>query len=94
MRCSSAEGGLRAGFEYYRTFFTDMEQTKEDLRTPLAMPVLTLAGAGSFGPLLEQEWPKYATDVRSEILPEAGHFLTEEQPGLVRDSLLAFFGEE
>lgn len=93
VRCYAAPGGMRAGFEYYRALFTNVEQTKEDMRTPLAMPVLTLGGAASFGPVLEREWPKHATDVRSEILPEAGHWLPEERPDLVRDHLLAFFGE-
>ena len=94
VRCYAAEGGLRAGFEDYRAIFTTLEQTKEDATTPLAMPVLALGGAASFGAFLGQEWPKYATDVQAEVVPEAGHWIPEEQPAFLSDRLLTFFGED
>ena len=93
VRCYAAEGGLRAGFEYYRAIFTNIAQTKEDVRTKLEMPFLAIGGEFSFGPFLEQEWPKYATDVRTEVVPQAGHWIPEEQPALLAERLLAFFGE-
>ncbi len=93
VRCYAAEGGLRAGFEYYRAIFTNIEQTKEDARTKLEMPFLALGGEFSFGPFLAQEWPKYAVNVQAEVIPQAGHWIPEEQPELLRERLLAFFGE-
>lgn len=93
VRCYSAEGGLRAGFEYYRALFTDIEQTREDAAIPLDMPVLALGGAVSFGQAMEAEWTKYAANVTAEVVPEAGHWIPEEQPALLAERLLAFFGE-
>lgn len=93
VRCYAVEGGLRAGFEYYRALFTNIEQTKEDAQTKLEMPVLALGGAASFGAFLGQEWPKYAVNVQAEVIPEAGHWIPEEQPALLRERLLAFFSE-
>jgi pimeloyl-ACP methyl ester carboxylesterase len=93
VRCYAAEGGLRAGFEYYRALFTNIEQTKEDFRTKLEMPFLALGGEFSFGPFLEQEWPKYATNVQAEVVPQAGHWIPEEQPEFLGERLLTFFDE-
>ncbi len=94
VRCYAAEGGLRAGFEYYRALFTTLEQTKEDARTKLEMPLLALGGEASFGAFLGQAWPNYAANVQAEVVPQAGHWIPEEQPGLLGDRLLAFFGED
>lgn len=93
VRCYAAEGGLRAGFEYYRALFTNIAQTQEDARTKLEMPFLALGGEFSFGPFLAPEWPKYATNVQAEVVPQAGHWIPEEQPGFLAERLLAFFGE-
>ncbi len=91
VRCYAAPGGLRAGFEYYRALFTNIEQTKEDAQTPLDMPMLTLGGAASFGEFVEQAWANYASDIEADVIPEAGHFVPEDQPGLLRERLLEFF---
>jgi pimeloyl-ACP methyl ester carboxylesterase len=92
VRCYSAEAGMRPGFEYYRALFTDIEQTKEDAVTPLEMPVLALGGEMVFGPFMEMLWAPYATDLKVEVIPQAGHWVTEEQPEMVAERLLAFFG--
>jgi pimeloyl-ACP methyl ester carboxylesterase len=94
VRCYSAEGGLRAGFEYYRALFTDIEQTKENMQTKLEMPLLALGGEVSFGEFMGHEWPKYASNVQGEVVPQAGHWIPEEQPAFLAERLLGFFGEE
>jgi pimeloyl-ACP methyl ester carboxylesterase len=94
VRHYAAEGGLRAGFEYYRALFTDIAQTKEDAKMKLEMPVLALGGEVSFGQVIAQEWPKYAANVTTEVVPEAGHWIPEEQPAWLQERLLSFFGEE
>jgi pimeloyl-ACP methyl ester carboxylesterase len=91
-RCYSAEGGLRAGFEYYRALFTNIEQTKEDARTPLEMPLLALGGEFSFGEFAGQLWSAYAANVEADVIPQCAHFIPEEQPALLSERLLAFFG--
>ena len=59
------------------------------------MPVLALGGAESFGRGLEclQSLQRVADDVRGGIVEKCGHWIAEEQPDLLCDELLAFFGE-
>jgi pimeloyl-ACP methyl ester carboxylesterase len=94
VRCYSAEGGMRPGFEYYRALFTDIEQTKENMQTKVEMPVLALGGEVSFGQFMGQEWTKYASNVQGQVAPQAGHWIPEEQPAFLADQLLRFFEEE
>lgn len=94
VRHYAAEGGLRAGFEYYRALFTNIEQTREYARTKLEMPLLALGGEASFGGFMGQEWPKYAANVQAEVVPQAGHWIPEEQPAWLSERLLAFFAGE
>ena len=49
VRCYAAPGGMRAGFEYYRALWTDVEHNTENAKTKLKMPVLALGGKYSFG---------------------------------------------
>ena len=44
VRCYSAPGAMRAGFEYYRAIFNDIDHNKENAKTKLKMPVLALGG--------------------------------------------------
>ncbi len=93
VRCYAAEGGMRAGFEYYRAYFATVEQTAESGQTPLEMPVLALGGAASFGEYLGELWSPFCADLTAEVIPQAGHWIPEEQPVLLRERLLAFLGE-
>ncbi|MEK6323152.1 MAG: alpha/beta hydrolase [Acidobacteriota bacterium] len=45
VRCYSAPGGMRAGFEYFRAFPEDARHKKEYFTNKLPMPVLALGGA-------------------------------------------------
>lgn len=53
--------------------------------------MLALGGAGFLGGIVEQGMSALATDVRGEIIPECGHWVADEQPGYVIDSLRRFF---
>ena len=37
--------------------------------------------------------PDIAATVTGEVVPEAGHWIPEEQPGFLGERLVAFFGE-
>ena len=89
-RSYAAPGGLRA-LNYYRTHFTDAEHNRENAKTPLAIPVLALGGAGFLGGIVEQGMSALASDVQGEVIPECGHWVADEQPQYVIDSLLRFF---
>lgn len=87
------EGGMRAGFEYFRNFEKDAADFAVLGSTKLGMPVLVLAGEKASGPFLAEQARLVATDVRGEIVKGAGHWLMEEAPGPVMASLAAFLGE-
>jgi pimeloyl-ACP methyl ester carboxylesterase len=93
VRCYSAPGGMRAGFEYYRAIFTDIEHNKENAKTKLKMPVLALGGERGFGqaPLLSMR--ELADNVRGGVIERCGHWIAEEQPEYLTEQLIGFFGE-
>jgi pimeloyl-ACP methyl ester carboxylesterase len=98
----TAPGGMRAGFEYYRSFPQDAKDNIELAATAkLTMPVLVLAG--DIIPALGGDVPGsmtlnsiqalgLATNVQSIIVPYSGHWIPEEQPDFLLDQLSKFFG--
>ena len=88
----SAPGAMRAGFELYRAWDRDAQENRPYLANKLPMPVLVLgAGASASGPLLEGMMQQIASDGRFRTVPDAGHWLCEENPRAVERELLAFF---
>ena len=91
-------GAFRAMLSYYRTLPVDAADNADVLRRngKLRMPVLALGGDKSFGRGMEpvESLRRVATDVRGGVLPDCGHWLAEEQPGLLSDALMNFFGED
>jgi pimeloyl-ACP methyl ester carboxylesterase len=94
VRCYSAPGGLRAGFEYYRAIPTDIAHNKEHAKTKLKMPVLALGGDRGFGqaPLLSMR--ELAENVRGGVIEDCGHWIVEEQTDYLIDQLTTFFAEK
>lgn len=45
VRCYASPGGMKAGFNYYRSQFLDFELNAEQVKVKLKMPVLALGGA-------------------------------------------------
>lgn len=93
VRCYSAPGGLRAGFEYYRAIFTDAEHNTENAKTKLKMPALALGGDRGFGELTIRSMNQLAENVRGEVIEHCGHWIPEEQPELLLNRLLGFLSE-
>lgn len=95
LRVYSRPGALRAGFEYYRNIPTDIAQNEALLKRDgkLAMPVLALGGAQSWGRGMEaaESCRRVAHDVRSGVVEGAGHWIPEEQPQELARLLLEFF---
>lgn len=90
VRCFSAPGGLRGGFEYYRAYDADAEQNRQHAETPLEMPVLALGGETSFGALTVEDMEAVATDVDGEVVSRAGHWIPEERPDYLVERLRDF----
>ena len=93
LRCYSAPGGLRGGFEYYRAYETDAEHNREHAEKPLEVPVLALGGEASFGELPIRDLEAVASDVRGEVVERAGHWIPEERPAYLCDRLRTFLDD-
>jgi pimeloyl-ACP methyl ester carboxylesterase len=99
VRTYSQPGALRAGFNYYRNLPRDAEDNRAQLATGfrLPMPVLAIGGAVSYphgrgrGGDVEASLRRVAVDVAGVVVPEAGHFVPEEQPEVAARLLLDFF---
>lgn len=94
LRCYSAPGGMRAGFEYYRAFATDAAHNAEHARAKLDIPVLALGGQQSLGTMALEAMRDLAGDVRGGEIERCGHWIAEEQPAYLTQQLLEFFGED
>jgi pimeloyl-ACP methyl ester carboxylesterase len=97
----SAPGGMRAGFEYYRAFPQDAIQNMNYSKTKLTMPVLALGGGyiPTFGgnitmPTIIYGMKILAQNVQGIVVLNSGHFIPEEQPVFVVNSLNNFLSGE
>ena len=74
-------GAMHSGFEQFHAFDQDAVDNKAYLaKGPLPMPVLAIGGEKSFGTTMETVARAAATNVRGAVVPNAGHWLMEEQP--------------
>ena len=85
-------GAMHAGFSQFAAFDQDATDNKVFLANgKLTMPVLAIGGGKSFGPMMATVMRFAATDVTEGVIPDAGHWLMEEQPTatvkMVRDFL-------
>ena len=95
-RCYAKPGGMRAGFAYYRAAAEDARDNKAlfegGLR--LEMPVLALGGekweARGRGMEPYECLKPVCCDIVGEVVPDAGHFLVEDQPDYVNARLVRF----
>lgn len=94
VRCYAAPGGMRAGFEYYRTSHQDAEHNKENAKLKLTMPVLAIGGDRSIGELAIAEMQQVAENVRGSLIKDCRHFVPEEHPDSLAQQLLTFFAQE
>jgi pimeloyl-ACP methyl ester carboxylesterase len=91
VRCYSAPGALRAGFEYYRAIFTDIDHNKENAKTKLKMPVLALGGERGLSSAPLKCMQELAEDVRGGVVERCGHWIPEERPDYLLEQLFEFF---
>lgn len=89
----AAPGALRGGIGYFRAHAIDAEHNRENARTKLRMPVMTVGGTASFGTNLAGQIAPLVETLTSVMVDECGHYLAEEQPGRVVEELLRFFAD-
>jgi len=83
-------GGLKAGFEYYRSILKEDQRIKTLLTQPIEIPILALGGASSTNDLLYQSLVPYVQNLSGIVVPDCGHFIPEEQPAFLIDALKNF----
>ena len=89
----SAAGAMRAGFELYRAFDRDGVENRAALKKNgrLTMPVLALGGTASFYlPIAKVMLAEVAKTVTVTAIPDAGHWIAEENPRALVEKLLNF----
>ena len=73
-------GAMRAAFAQFRSIRKDADDNKKVFTTKLTIPVLAIGGEKSFGAMEAVVMRNAATDVTELVIPDAGHWLMEEQP--------------
>lgn len=91
-RVYSRPGYMKAGFDYYRAFFTDRDQNRKSMQTKLAMPVLTIGGdlSHATGDTMLKAMQSAADNVSGGALAGCGHYLPEECPQEVSSRIVEF----
>ena len=85
-------GALRAGINYYAAVWQDAKDNESLKQHPLTLPLLALAGESSIGPYLDACWKPLSEDVTLKVIPEAGHWISDENPEFTAAALIEFFG--
>src|SRR5205809_7505985 len=82
--------GMRAGFEYFKSFERDAKDFAELGATPFSMPVLVLGGEKSGGEFLIAQTKLVASNVQGKIISGSGHWLMDEAPQATVPALTTF----
>ena len=83
-------GALRGGFEYYRAFAQDEIDNRALAKRPLNIPVLGLGASGGLGDTIGILLRNVASNVKTVIIEDSGHWIAEEQPQQVVAALTDF----
>jgi pimeloyl-ACP methyl ester carboxylesterase len=82
---------MRAGFAQFLAFSQDAADNKTFLaQGKLQMPVLAFGGEATFGPMIGEVIRCVADNVEDAIIPDCGHWITEEQPQATTDLVVEF----
>ena len=83
-------GGMRAGFEYFRSLERDAKDFAQLATSRLAMPMLVLTGEKASGDSLIEQAKLVASDVRGVVIKGSGHWLMDEAPAVVMPAIVDF----
>jgi len=84
-------GAMHAGFNQFAAFDQDAIDNKAFVaKGKLTMPVLAVGGEKSFGSTMAVVMRAAAIDVQELVIPDAGHWLMEEQPAATVAAVRAF----
>ncbi|MGB6689239.1 MAG: alpha/beta hydrolase [Terracidiphilus sp.] len=83
------EGRMDAAFDYCRKIVDDMEFNKKEFTAKIPIRLLAIGGQYSI-PTMGESLEPYFENVTSLVVPDAGHFVPEEQAELLAKSLIPF----
>lgn len=87
-------GAMRAAFAQFRSIRQDTEDNRKSMATKLRMPVLAIGGEKSFGENEAIVMRNAAVDVTGVVIPDAGHWLMEEQPAATVSTVRKFIDKK
>lgn len=85
-------GAMRSDFAQFTAFDQDAADNRawQAAGGKLTMPILGIGGAKSFGPVMATVMRAAGTNVTEAVVPNAGHWLMEEQPAATTAVIHAF----
>lgn len=86
----SRPGRMAAGFAYFQAFPQTAVDFAELAKVKLAIPLLMIGGEKSLGSVLAKQAPLISDQSTSVIVPNAGHWIMEENPKATMEALVAF----
>ncbi|MGK5519290.1 alpha/beta fold hydrolase [Micromonospora sp. URMC 107] len=82
-----------AGYEYYRALKADAADNQAHAQAKrLTIPVMAMGAQSVFGPAVAASYQQVASDVRTVVAPDTGHWIPEENPTFFSACALLFFG--
>ncbi|MHA4846923.1 alpha/beta fold hydrolase [Flavitalea antarctica] len=90
----SKPGALRAGIEYYAAVWEDKKNNEELAKNKLKMPLLAVGGESSSAQYVGILFQSVADDVATLVVPDAGHWLGDENPVYLAEELYKFFSQK
>lgn len=89
----ATEGALRASLAYYRDAAESARKNHQALeRQHLKLPVLGISSSHGSIPDMAASISPWADNISGIVVPEAGHFIPDEQPEAVASALGDFIG--
>ncbi|MBV9994785.1 MAG: alpha/beta hydrolase [Caulobacteraceae bacterium] len=94
VRCLSAPGALRATLGYSRALWQDSADIRAAVeKGRLSLPVLALGGDHGANLRPAESLRRIADDVEGDVIPECGHWASEEQPEWIASRVLSFLAK-
>jgi pimeloyl-ACP methyl ester carboxylesterase len=87
------DGGMRAGFQYFKAFEQDAADFAALGKTKLTMPMMVLTGEKASGTVLIEQAKLVAEQVDGRVIPGSGHWLMEEARPVVMPMLVDFLNK-
>ncbi|MGY4983036.1 alpha/beta fold hydrolase [Streptomyces sp. 900105755] len=90
----AADGGLRASLAYYRDAAESARRNHQALnRQRLTVPVLGISSSHGSIPDMAASMRPWADNVTAVVVPDAGHYIPDEQPEAVAAALRGFMAD-